>query len=238
MIYLSASSIKDFISCERKYWYRRYGKGHGEITEAADRGTAVHKVIEKYWDNPDDGFEFLNTLYSNENFNLIKAQTALDSFYTNFRNLCGKDDLIEEKFKIDFTKGVKIIGVFDRVLPTKVIFDWKTNRSVPRNLESDVQFMLYYHAYTKLHDRPPAAVYFASLTAGRLVRFKYNPELFFILYNEIIPDMLENIKKKKFNPTGLYRYTTCKYCFYRNHCHQTLGVEKRNELDSKEFNFG
>lgn len=236
MIYLSASSIKDFISCERKYWYRRFASDVAESTEAASRGTAVHKTIEKYWNDPDSGFEFINS-FSKREFDLVKAQRNLDSFYTNFRNLLDKDDLIEDKFKIDFSKGVKIIGVFDRVLSTGVIFDWKTNRSLPKNLENDPQFIIYYHAYTKLYGKPPSAVYFASLTAGRLVRFKYNSELFSILYNEIIPDMLKNIKEKKFNPTGLYRYTTCNFCFYRNHCHQTLGVEKRNELDSKKFNF-
>ena len=130
MIYLSASSIKDFISCERKYWYRRFASDVAEPTEAIARGSAVHKVIEKYWDDPDKGFEFLNS-FSKREFDLVKAQKAMDSFYANFRNLLGEGELIEHKFKIDFGKGVKLIGVFDRVLPTGVIFDWKTNRSLP-----------------------------------------------------------------------------------------------------------
>lgn len=235
MIYLSASSIKDFLSCERKYWYRRFASDRAETSEAATRGTAVHKAIEKYWNNSSKGYRYLHALPND--IDTVKATQALDTFYNRFQHLLNKNDLIENKFQINYSKGVRIIGVFDRVSENGVIYDWKTNKRLPKDLDNDPQFILYHHAYSVLNQRFPASIYFASLTYGRLVKFKYNNIKRDILLHQIIPDMLEHIKEKKFNPTGLYGYTTCNYCFYKEHCHSTLGLEEQDGLDHKEFNF-
>ena len=243
MILLSASSIKDFIACERKYWYRRFASDLAEPSEALIRGKIVHEIIEKYWDDEEAGFLYLSSLVDNT-FDSVKAHRHLDSFYNNFRNLCGKDDSIEERFKINYinetnekVNDVKIIGMFDRVLPTGVIFDWKTNRSTPKSLDNDPQFLLYYHAYHTLHNKPPASLYFASLTSSRLVRFNFDPYKLDLLLYEIIPNMLRNIREKIFPPSGIFKYNTCSFCPFKEHCHKYLKLEKPNELDSTEFNF-
>lgn len=242
MILLSASSIKDFISCERKYWYRRFASDKGAKTEETARGLAVHKALEKYSNNKSKALKYV-TRYSESVINTEKAEQAVLNFFDKFKEFTTNKDEIEQKFKIPYrpeysiVRDVNIIGMFDRVTPEGIIFDWKTNRSLPRNLNNDPQFMLYHHAYTVLHNKPPAAVYFASLTAGRLLKFKFDGQLFNILYTEVIKDMIDTINSKKFNPTGLFRYTTCKFCFFREHCHEQLGLENKDELDSKKFNF-
>ena len=133
MILLSASAIKDFITCERKYWYRRYASDLAEPSEPLIRGRVVHEVIEKYWDDPESGYFFLVVSGDNQdefNFDLAKAKGHLDSFYTSFSPILQRDDLIEQKFKIKYRDGVYLVGTFDRVIPkTGVVIDWKTNRS-------------------------------------------------------------------------------------------------------------
>ena len=235
MIYLSASSIKDFLSCERKYWYRRFYSDQRATSIEADTGTAVHKIIEKYWNDSAQGQLVLSN-YSGE-FDYIKASQSLEIFYNKFAPHLGKDDFIEKKFNINYRRGVKLVGTMDRITTTGIIYDWKTNKKLPVDLSSDPQFILYNYVYRVMNGRPPASVYFASLIYGRLIKFKYNKTKEDILLQEIIPDMLEHIKKKKFNPTGLYRFTTCRYCFFKEHCQQALGVEDKHELDSTKFNF-
>jgi len=243
MILLSASSIKDFISCERKYWYRRFASDKGISTEETTRGLVVHKALEKYSNNKSKALKYISQ-YSATKIDKEKAELAVLNFFYKFKEFTTPKDEIEHRFKIPYrpansiVKDINIIGMFDRVTPEGIIFDWKTNRSLPRNLNSDPQFMLYHHAYEVIHGKPPAAVYFASLTAGRLLKFKFDEQLFNILYTEIIDEMLSRIHSGRLNPTGLFRYTTCKFCFFREHCHEHLGLENKDELDSKKFNFG
>jgi RecB family exonuclease len=236
MIYLSASSIKDFISCERKYWYRRFASDRRATSIEAETGTVVHKAIEKYWNKPKQGYNYLSRY--KEPYDSKKAVRALDTFYDKFQSLLSKDDLVEHEFSLPYSVGVDLIGMFDRVTPMGIIYDWKTNNKLPVNLSSDPQFILYYYAYKNLHGKPPASLYFASLKFGRLVKFNYNKTKEDILLKEIIPDMLEHIDAEKFNPTGVFRFTTCKYCFFKEHCHKSLGLEDKSELDSTQFNFG
>lgn len=236
MIYLSASSIKDFLSCERKYWYRRFASDKRATSVYADTGTVVHEAIEKHWNNKASGYALLNR--TNYEIDYKKAKDSLDVFYLKFANTLDKKDLIEENFTIPYEKGVKIRGTFDRVTPNGIIYDWKTNKRLPIDLSTDPQFILYHHAYSLVYKRPPAAVYFASLVFGRLIKFKYDLAKKNILLQEIIPDMLEHIREDKFNPTGIYRFATCNNCFFKEHCHQYYGLEKSDELDSTEFNFG
>jgi RecB family exonuclease len=235
MIYLSASSIKDFISCERKYWYRRFASDKRATSVAADTGTVVHKIIEKDWNNKKRGLAKLEKFP--DDYDYIKALHSLENFYKKFQHLLNKNDLIEKKFNVKYARGVKLVGMMDRVTSNGIIYDWKTNKRLPLDLSNDPQFIIYHYAYSKLHKRPPSGVYFASLSHGRLIKFKYNKVKEDILLNEIIPDMLENIKKENFNPTGLYRFSTCRNCFFKEHCHQWLGLEDNNELDRTQFNF-
>lgn len=234
MIYLSASSIKDFLSCERKYWYRRFHSDQRATSIEADTGTAVHDVIETYWNNSVSGMSRI-TYYPE--IDTVKASQALEIFYEKFVSLLSSKDKIEKKFSIEWTPNVKFVGTMDRITPNGIIYDWKTNKRLPVDLSSDPQFILYNYAYRVMNGRPPASVYFASLTYGRLIKFKYNKTKEDILLDEIIPDMLEHIGRNKFNPTGLYRFTTCRHCFFKEHCHQALDVEDRHELDSTKFNF-
>lgn len=239
MIYLSASAIKDFLSCERKYWYRRYASDLSEPSEFLARGNAVHKVIETYWDDPENGLFFLSTADMGSPFDLTRAEMNLKTFYNNFSTMLSEDDLIEHKFKIKYSDNVYLVGKFDRIITkTGVVIDWKTNRSVPRDISNDPQFILYYYAYTELCNSSPSAVYFASLTNGKLIRFNFEQVKLDILLNQIIPSIISNIENKIFNPTGLYRDRTCTYCPFKEHCHNKyLMLEKHDELDSKKFTF-
>lgn len=237
MILLSASSIKDFLACERKYWYRRYASKLAVPNEYLIRGRVVHEVIEKYWDDSSAGLMYLNTL-DDGTFNMDKADLHIKMFYNNFSNLLSENDLIEYKFKVKYDEDVYFIGKFDWIIQgTGVVIDWKTNRSTPKDISKDPQFLLYYYAYTQLFNSPPSSVYFASLTRGKFVKFNFSQRNLDILLGDIIPDMLEHINEDKFQPSGLFKNVTCKFCSFREHCHDKLGLENFNELDSTEFNF-
>ncbi len=47
--YISASAIKDYLTCSMRYCNRRYHKSEGIATPAMLMGSVVHDALEKEW---------------------------------------------------------------------------------------------------------------------------------------------------------------------------------------------
>lgn len=218
-IFISASAIKDYISCQTKSYYRIYKPKLAIENREMIMGKIAHKAIEKHWKSVDDATEFAESECKRYKFDKLTENTVLHfvlTFFNDFRGYVLDDDKIEQKFKLSLHSDVFLVGVFDRVCNGNV-FDWKTNSVTPKRLESDPQFILYNFAYEQLYGSKPASIYLASLRDGSLVRYKesnlYRKELF----EKIIPDYISTIRKNSFTKGGMFS-GACYRCSYKSDC--------------------
>lgn len=236
-IYLSASLLDDFVSCSKKTYFRTNKPEESVQDRHMVVGEIVHAAIEKYWDNKDAADDYIsyhvNLRLPNDATSLDKAYTCYATYFSNFKQYLLPDDKIELKFKLPIAKDVFIVGRIDRISDGKV-FDWKTASVAPSSLSHSIQFMLYNWAYTKLYNRQPSGVYYASLGTGKLIRYSKNNEAEFALFDEIIPSAITAIKNKLYVRDGLFR-KTCFRCQYSEACMEEIKnvMEIRSIQNSK-----
>lgn len=218
-IYISKSSLNDFILCHRKVYYRIFTDLRPTPPKEVIRGSIVHKILEKFSGSLDEAktnVEKLAKQYSLDKKDFDYIMTCVSNFSEFFLPLLSNNDLIEHNFKVPYADDVYIVGVFDRVSSGNV-FDWKTSSRVPRSINTDIQFILYNYAYKNLFNTPANALYYASLATGRLLM--YNEEKFIVdeLFNKIIPHFLDVVKRKNFARTGIFS-GGCYRCFWKESC--------------------
>lgn len=229
-IYLSKSSIESYISCEKKYYYRINFPEATEYTPQIAFGNAIHSLLESYWDNEElakDNIDIvlkLNNLYSDYYYE--KALYQINNYFSNFKNLVESDDLVEYKFEVPYNNNVFIVGKFDRVnLKSNMIIDWKTGKSKYGGGPNNLQSIIYYNSYKQLFNNTPTLVY---VYLDDLKKKVYVPDQLYIdlLYKEVIPNMINDIRNNRFTPTGLFKYRECDYCPYMSMCHKDLGITR------------
>lgn len=233
MIYLSASSIKDYLECNKRFEYRLKAKDKAETTPAMEVGTIVHSAIESFWKDEAKAYKYLESHVKGlQTRDVQKAVKSLDGFFKYFRDYLTHLDEAEKFFKVKYDKNVTIVGKFDRVVNAKIIFDWKTSWQYPKTISNDIQFIIYSEAFKTIYSYYPTNVYYAHLMSGKLIEYEKDDTLVGELYNEIIPNILENMDGI-YPRTGLYK-GVCKGCSFFKHCYSELGDQY--ELDSKESN--
>lgn len=220
-LYLSASAISDFLDCSQRYYYRTTQKEQAISSNDMLVGTIVHEMIEKYWNDEAKAREEL--VVQLKFFNLPatsvgKATTSLETFFSLFFPLLSEDDLIEYKFKLPLEKDVFLVGKIDRVSNGN-LFDWKTSTTPPSDISKDIQFILYSEAYRRLSGSDPIAVYYASLTTGKLIKLRQNEVLTKLLFDEIIPSMTDIVTNKFFSRQGLFK-NRCHFCSFKDVCYE------------------
>lgn len=234
MLYLSASAIKDYMECPRRYYYRRYFKSEAIPTEALSIGTVVHDTLETYWENREQAFEYANMKAMSYNIStkgVEKINQQLEKFFESFVWMLTPSDSIELEFSIPISTGCRLVGKIDRITQDRILLDWKTGSGyqiTPDKLSKDPQFIIYDWAYERLYGRRPTATYYASLGLAKLVKFDRNKQYENILMNDIIPSIAREIQSKEFNtscglPTGFFKFSNpCANCVFREVCHSEL----------------
>ena len=170
-IYLSASSINDFIRCPQKVLYR-IEKTVKEIPNRdMIKGVVMHTVLEKEWRNRDSAVELLQS--ESKKSKLTRTEHnhlgfMLDMFFLNFRRTLKESDLVEYRFKLPLHSDVFIVGKMDRI-SEKSIIDWKTSSRISSRLGNDPQCIIYEWAYNKIYGENPASVLVASLSTGQWI---------------------------------------------------------------------
>jgi RecB family exonuclease len=226
MIRLSASLIKDYLSCYRKGFYRLYHPEEAIQTHEMARGSLVHKVIEDHWNDRDAGYKALPDLY--KQFNIKRdydfIDQCLNNYYKLWSTMLKEDDLTEKFFNFNINDEIEIVGRLDRVTDGKVL-DWKTSWEKPESISNDAQFILYEWAYQKMFNKDPEGLYYVHLKSGHMVKYERNESAVDILKHTIIPAIVKNIKNKNFDPTGLFGYKICDRCVFVNDCWTQLSIE-------------
>ncbi len=228
-IYLSASLLDDFISCNRKVYYRIHRPEVVIPNREMIIGESVHYTLEKNWDNEEMAYKQIYAILINKLPNdksaLKHAEDCLQTFFHVFREFVQEGDKIERRFKISYEDDVFIVGKMDRISNGK-LFDWKTSVRPPKDISGDIQFILYNWAYERLFKSLPSGVYYAALSNGSLIRYKHDEVSEHVLFSEIIPDALSTIRKGNFIHNGIMR-GACYRCSFAGTCLEEL----RSELD-------
>ena len=223
-INISASLIRDYLECRSKIFYRINYPETSISNKEMILGSIVHSSIEKYWGLiPAAGWYAIDEVKKRFGEDKESEKFVLDCihvFFKNFRQyLSSIDDKTELKFKIPFSDGVYIVGKIDRITKDGLVFDWKTNRRTPKSINNDPQFILYHWAYSKLYNKTPVAVYYASLTDGSLLMLDIKKEFYGHLFDEIIPAIVQDIKSHNLPKTGIFT-GDCFRCPYKETCLQ------------------
>jgi CRISPR/Cas system-associated exonuclease Cas4 (RecB family) len=214
MINISASLVKDYITCSKKVDFRRGRPETAIQTPDMFAGTIVHKIIEDDTDNYEKFIDALELDYSRKN----KIKICMSNYQVNYKMLTSNKDEIEKYFKYSFSKGVNIVGKFDRILPDGVVIDWKSNVSVPKTLDNDIQFLMYHEAYKQIYNKEPHSVFGIFLLKNKMIRYNHNEFFRTVVYHDIIPSIISAIKKGDFSREGIFK-GICDNCSYRSICY-------------------
>lgn len=229
-IYLSASSISDFIKCPQKVLYRRTKPFPEVRSKEMIVGEIAHKAIEVGWDNRQLALEVINRMSKENNLGAKEKgdlEFCIDVYFLNFRRLLNKDDLVEYNFKFPLHDDIFLVGKMDRIYNENIL-DWKTGK-VSTKLSSDPQCIIYDYAYRKIFGKEPSSICIASLSTGELI--PYRSEKFKVkeLFENIIPRMIKTIKTESYERLGMFNHS-CFRCPYKLGC--LGGIEEEYVVDS------
>lgn len=218
-IYLSASSIKDFISCPQKVLYRRTKPFPEVKSRAMIVGEIAHKAIEVGWSNKKLAYKVIEDGIEREGLSSkdrVDLQFYVDIFHLNFRHLLSKEDLVEYNFKISLYDDVFIVGKIDRISNGN-LFDWKTGAKIATRLEGDVQCIIYDFAYRKIFGKEPASICLGALAKGELIPYRRDEFYVKELFDRVIPRMIKTIKNETYERLGIFNHS-CFNCSYKLGC--------------------
>lgn len=232
---LSASSIKDYSECPKRFWYRTWQKDKARVSDHVVFGSIVHEAIEKF-DDANEAVkwsveEWNNRMTPEFEFAEIKDvpkppksfTKMLGNYYTKIVPELPLDDpqKTELFFEIPWSKTeiddieteIIIIGKIDKVAGSNV-YDWKTGARLPsKYVMHDFQFYLYDWAYSMLYGKKPK-VYYGHLNTGDLFPVEIND----YLRNDMastIWQVVDSIKAEHFQRLAGFQ---CNSCFYRDFC--------------------
>lgn len=234
--YLSATAIKDWISCPAKLGYRIEGVPQKANANFA-RGTAVHETIE----NPTiiDAEDAKHACYvrfaeivneTNPVFedrtsfsSMVKQNNQMLDYYYNWVNKHEPPIVATEQFFKVNIKGIEFSGKIDQIRG-KNVYDWKTKVKEPdlRMLRADYQFTLYGMAYKEMYGEYPENVYFGYLYGGKLYKLERSRKDY--KYLEEVAGKIVLAAENEIFPRNYGEYN-CKYCAYRYKC-----FDERDEI--------
>lgn len=181
-------------------------------------GKVIHYVLERGWETRDDAISVLQEESKASNLSRLEAGNMLvlvDSYFKNFRHLLSPFDDIERQFKLELHNDIFLVGKMDRIAGIGII-DWKSG-IVAKNLQNDIQCILYEFAYKEIFKTEPAGVFVASLKEGQLIKYAKDKRYYNELFMEIIPRMLKKIKNNDFEKAGMFN-GSCYRCQWKQGC--------------------
>ena len=222
----SYSSLNDYLTCPKMFWYRTYNKKSGVPNEYIIKGNSIHYAIELSTDL-ESAIEYLVGFYDKDNFISKEVPNdvmkCVENYYINIYPQLNPGDLIEKFFRIPFyDTGLSLLGKIDRInTKSHVVYDWKSTVQIPDMYDlQDMQFYIYWMAYGQLYGIAPK-VYYGHLYSGQLFPIDIHENMW---YNEVIGLIKETVSEiKSKNKYGIYPRLfgyRCKNCLYKGVCWQ------------------
>ncbi len=193
-IHISASNLRDFWACNKRYQYRITSARASVSTVYMNFGSVVHEGIEIYETSSKSmeeitkwSLEEWDQIYSASSSFMGKVPKPPRSFKNMYKSyeenmvswFPDGDSTIEKLFKIPYDKSrnIYVTGKMDRI-DSGGVYDWKTGAKAPsENDLNDIQFYLYRWAHEKLYESLPDNVYYGHLASGKLYNIDVKPTL-------------------------------------------------------------
>jgi ATP-dependent helicase/DNAse subunit B len=220
-IYISASLLKDFGVCQKRAYYRLYEPTESVASEDGVVGSSAHRLIELFWNAKLCAFTDIEHAFWDEETSVVasKVKPLIESYFELFpENTFKNEDSVEKHFKLPYKKDVYLVGKMDRVTTDGYIYDWKTSKNLPRDINTDPQFILYYLAYKLMYNKEPLGVAYVSLLHKKVIWFKPVKSIIDNFENKVIPECISVIQSKSFKRNGLNKNKACDYCQFKEIC--------------------
>lgn len=224
-IYLSASSISDFIKCPQKVLYRIKKLVPEVKSKEMIIGNSMHYILEKGWKSREVAYSLLDYEVKHNELkraDRTKMEFMVDMFFLNFQERLGANDLIEYRFKLPMYDDVFLVGKMDRISAGN-LYDWKTGVTASQ-MSNDVQCIIYDYAFGKLFGREANSICVASLSSGKLIPYVRNPLYTSEIFERIIPKMIKAMKSDTYERLGMFNHS-CFKCPYKIGCLGTGGMD-------------
>ena len=201
---LSASKLKVYESCPKRYKLQYLIGQRGEANLWGIIGSAAHKAIELYYRDqtpigvtlqervnkhltPDtEGFEYYHATYQ-----------AIYASLQSFDPTLYKPVEMEKYFRLPYPNVDNPIctleGYIDVIGDTYIV-DYKTGGDTPskKSLSDDLQFIIYYWAYNQLYGAYPKEIIYHRLRNHKQIRqSKFNLEKLDTIIHKFLTDTFE-----------------------------------------------
>lgn len=239
----SASSLKVFLQCRRKFYlqYILKLKEHSISLKpkAYELGDIIHTILEKYYTldtNLNDlSFEKIEKIfleYRNSNtflfLDLEIWKKKLYEFYLSDKKRLETRRIIalEKEFNIDF-EGLKLKGFIDRIDlhdSTYEVIDYKTSSTLKvdtvKNYDKSTDFQLefYYLAMSELYKTDKINTYYYNLSSNKLLE-----EIALDKKLELLMEKFDELKELSKNEISFFKCeekSKCQFCPYTIICNR------------------
>lgn len=221
-INVSATGLADFLKCSMKTYYRVNHPDLGESSDAMALGTIVHNTIESSYDNKEEAELRIKLAigacnYQDPSVMFESAMMYMDNFYTLNANslLVNAESTQELSFRLPIDKTSNFVGRIDCITGNSV-FDWKTGSTRKRQLENDIQCILYAHVVERMYGIKPQ-VYMVYLKDLKIIKYNENTQFKRILFEEVVPSYIKAVKNREYVREGVFS-GACTMCNFISSC--------------------
>jgi CRISPR/Cas system-associated exonuclease Cas4 (RecB family) len=227
LVTLSASKLKTFSNCPRKYWYDYVERVETKKHPAAVLGTAVHKTIERGYKEETPPLIIYGQEYNAESKR--QEMPVVGKIFQDGIEMVARYDFtartpqeLELEFRLPFPNAAHplcmIHGYMDQ------LYDWgfvdlKTNKRKPLRgvLDNDLQFIVYTWGFKELTGYDPEASVWHHLRTGEDLIADTAGEDKVDLAQRVIERILES------QMTGIYDKNVGDPCLFCPHKEPCLG---------------
>jgi len=234
----SASSLKEFLECKRKYYLNHILKiKEHEISllpKGYELGNIIHKTLEDYYSQDKRAYEILIDIFNKNRINSVFLNFELEIWKRKLEDFFNKEKKreiekgfkvlqLEKKFEIDFN-GIKLKGTIDRIDKVEDsiwVIDYKTSKnltvSTKKTFESsnDFQLEFYYLAVNELYNTNNIKTYYYDLYNNKLIEETVIDEK--LLRLEAI---FKEFKTSNVSFDKCEKLQICQYCTYKEICNR------------------
>ncbi len=239
---LSATRIRTYLQCPRRFRYVYVEQLPTAITGPLALGKAIHETLRMmYLRNMETGSgldagyglaafdrlwrQMLSTekpLFKNGETTATElcdlARTLIHGYVIANRNR-PPPLVLEFPFEIDWL-GHELVGVIDRIDEDGdclILTDYKSGQRKPsrKSLDGDLQLTIYAFAIERLFGRAPDRIVYYHLRTQEPLPTWRGPDRFQTLQSAVLPHVVESIDACLFPPQYGWE---CKHCDFRNRC--------------------
>ncbi len=231
----SASSLKEFLQCKRKYYLNHILKikEHDILLKPKgyEVGNIIHKTLEEYYKQNERTYDKLLKIFNQKRGQNPFINLDLEIWKRRFKEFIKLEEKrfklgykivdLEKSFLIDFN-GIELRGTIDRVDLRDGLYsviDYKTSSSVKidskQNLETTIDFQLefYYLAVEKVFNTSNVKTYYYDLYNMKILEEKVLAQKLELLENIFLQFKTQIVNFKKCDNNKI-----CQYCIYKTIC--------------------